>query len=375
MRRERPSHRVRSWLAASGFVAMLFGAATSAVAGDWYVDAQAPDCLNANGSASLPYCTIGEAVLAAASSDVIHVAPGSYFECVTLDKSLKLVGDSGASVTTVDGGGLGSVFVVTAAAAVEIEGLTITHGKARFGGGLHLDNGCGATVTSCVLTSNQAEAVDGLGTRLWSLGGGIYAGSSTLNIVDSTISDNSSNAGGGGIYFEGGAPFTTSGSVVSNNVAGGVDGYSTFGGGLDVQVAGYVRITETTIEANRLEGPDAFGGGGMYCDSNDARLDHLVVRGNFAPTGGGLFLSWQNSVLADSLLEGNSAVDEGGGAYVLGYSDLQRCVIRGNVCSGSRSWWVDGGGLAVAANVTDCRIEDNVVESKGGGEARGGGLC
>jgi predicted outer membrane repeat protein len=372
MRREQLSHRARSRLAATGFVATLFGGATPAVAGDWYVDAQAPNCVNADGSASSPFCSIGEAVVAASSSDVIHVAPGTYFECVMLDKSLKLIGDAGASVTTVDGGRLGSVFLVTAAAWVELEGLTITNGKARYGGGVNLDVGGSVTLTKCILVNNQADAVDATGAPLESRGGGVFASHATVAVAATTFSDNFANSSGGAILSDYGS-LTVTDSTFTRNVSGDSAGFAGGGGAINGSGDGSMVLTRSTFEANRSDNPNQYDGGGAIFSAVDLVADEIVVRANAGFSGGGIDAQ-HPMTLRDSTIEDNTAVWFGGGLSA-GGSTIERCSIRGNLATG---WQLDsgrGGGVAAGnSTITDCLIENNMTDSAYGTTADGGGL-
>jgi len=61
------------------------------------------------------YPTIQEAINNANEGDIIFVSPGTYYENVTLDRSISLIGMSGHN-TIIDGGGtaFGAVVYVTA---------------------------------------------------------------------------------------------------------------------------------------------------------------------------------------------------------------------------------------------------------------------
>ena len=73
------------------------------------------------------YPTIQEAVNSASPGQTIQVAPGTYYEHVTINKSLTLIGEKGA---TIDGSGGGNVINITTN-NISISGFTIQNG--RFG--------------------------------------------------------------------------------------------------------------------------------------------------------------------------------------------------------------------------------------------------
>ena len=112
-------------------------------------------------------------------------------------------------------------------------------------------------------------------TPLWPVtmpnhdGAGIYnGGTGTITITSSTITDNFTEAAGGGIYAVGGT-ITITDSTISDNTAhdgGGLysDGASDING-----LRSRVTITGSTIKDNLVEA----GGGGIN-NGGDAHLDH-----------------------------------------------------------------------------------------------------
>ncbi len=75
---------------------LLLAAATQpAPLSDLFVNANA-SCAAGNGSAAAPYCTINEAITAAAPGDVIRVAAGAYSETLVISKDLTVLGDEAA---------------------------------------------------------------------------------------------------------------------------------------------------------------------------------------------------------------------------------------------------------------------------------------
>ena len=81
--------------------------------------------------ADTDFATIQVAIDASSSGDTIMVAAGTYYEHVTIDKSLTLQGED-RETTIIDGGGTGNVVYVTAD-HVEISGFTVQNsGSAHF---------------------------------------------------------------------------------------------------------------------------------------------------------------------------------------------------------------------------------------------------
>jgi len=158
---------------------------------------------------------------------------------------------------TVSGGGLSRVFQVDAMVTASISGLTITGGKASYGGG-GVNNYGALALTNCTVSGNTA-----------SIGGGVLdfkGGTSTL--TNCTISGNSASYWGGGLYtfFDGTAALTK--CTVSGNSAGGGGGgvYSGYGASSAIKLA-------NTIVAGNTSGynPDVstFGGGVFISQGNN----------------------------------------------------------------------------------------------------------
>ena len=162
-------------------------------------------------------------------------------------KTLTIVGQ-GSSPTQVvaDGGGAGRVFQVTSSVTVIFKNMAIEHGKATnggnvggtaaLGGGVLIDGGQ-VTMSSASVASNSAVGATGAagkpaksvgqkggtgGNGASADGGGIYLATGTLNIVNSSISNNKALGGKGGKGGIGGG----AGGPGSNGSAGanGADG-------------------------------------------------------------------------------------------------------------------------------------------------------
>jgi len=79
--------------------------------------------------------TIQDAVNAAIDWDTILVAPGTYFENVTIDRTITLISQAGPEVTTIDGQNLDQVVLINSGVDhVVIEGFRVTHGNSYSGG-------------------------------------------------------------------------------------------------------------------------------------------------------------------------------------------------------------------------------------------------
>lgn len=332
--------------AATAFVSLE----PSAPLADLYVDAAAANCASGTGTVSAPVCSISAAVALAAAGDTIRIAPGTYVENVGIGMDLELIGMGGPDVTILDGGGTGSVVVVSVASTVRLQGLTLTGGSAPIGGGIDflgdlvlvnttitgnvatgyggggiggVGGGDALTLVGCEITNNSAPAGDGGGLLLWDAectmtrtlvegnsanyyGGGIeLLGNNTtdygLQVIDSTVRDNQATGGDGGGIFAGGNRFLLRGSTVSGNTA------SNAGGGVRVFGSGF-EIVNSTISGNTAD----YGGGlGTLGNLEPRSLQHTTITNNTALSGGGggVFSSSNgpdvemlNTILAGNLL-------------------------------------------------------------------------
>jgi hypothetical protein len=166
--------------------------------------------------------TIGHAISLATSGDAIKVAATTYTENLTIGLSLRILG-SGAKTTIVDGGGVGTVFIISSTTAhVTVSGLTIRNGWAPLGFGGGIRNSGTLRMIATTISANRASF--GCTQYCFARGGGIL-NSGTLTISSSTVSGNVAwswchghcQAFGGGIYNTG--KLTITNSTLSGNTA------------------------------------------------------------------------------------------------------------------------------------------------------------
>jgi hypothetical protein len=292
---------------------LLFAAVPAALASTtWYVDGVNGNDNNNCKSPQTACRTIGHAISLASSGDTVMVAPATYTENLTIGTTLKVTG-AGATTTIIDGGGVNTVVTISSA-AVTLSGLTVQHGDATLGGGIH--NSGTLTLNNSTVTQNQAKGVASSG------GGGIY-NSGILTINNSTISGNRSWAsryrplGGGGILNVGGI-LTIKNSTISGNNAHGFSGFVAEGGG--IYNAGTLTLNNSTLSGNSAGvAPGIYGfcdvpdGGGIYSQSETVTINNSTLSGNFAENchgygeGGGIYgnVTLQNTIVANSPYGGN----------------------------------------------------------------------
>src|SRR5438477_2112730 len=226
--------------------------------------------------ASDPFCTAG----------VCTINLGSALPNITANTEIDGPGADKLTVRPATGVNV-RVFSITTSGTVSMFGLTISNGVAvstagggilngtgtlnitncaiigntGFGGGGGIANIGGGTVNlvSSTVSGNQAGGTSG-NTTFFSNGGGIV-NSFTLNVTNSTITGNSTNADGGAIRHNSGTgTLNVTNSTISSNTATGGSGPSSNSGG-GIAALGTVNVKNSIIALNMASssGPDVIG--------------------------------------------------------------------------------------------------------------------
>ncbi|MBO7725475.1 MAG: hypothetical protein J6S40_03315 [Thermoguttaceae bacterium] len=184
-------------------------------------------------------------------------------------------------------------------------------------------------------------------------GGGIF-NQGTLTITNSTISGNTASYEGGGIYNEGML------TVVGSTISGNSSGYSRYGGGGIINLSGTVSVIDSTISENTSEGE----GGGIYNYEGVMTITNSTVSGNNSNTsgsgagGGGIFNIHATLTIIGSTISGNNSNSYGGrGGGINNWNNFYTgsestvtiidSIITGNTAAGSGGSG-GGGGLPTA---------------------------
>ena len=221
---------------------------------------------------------------------------------IVIDKDVVLDGQSNLIV---DGGGSHRVFFVEIATA-ELNRLTVTGGSAygvewerRQGGGIY--NIGFLTLTDCTVSGNTAEQYGGGIYNQWR---GVAPDNSTLEIRDSTVSGNTAEYGGG---ISNAGVFTIANSMVSGNTA------SRNGGGI------YNTHSSSVVDSTVMGNTAAEHGGGI--NGVGLTLVGSTVSGNAAELGAGAYFSGESTAV-NSTISGNTASARGGGIFHDIYGEL-----------------------------------------------------
>jgi len=213
--------------------------------------------------------TIGHAISLSASGDAIMVAAATYKENLTIPFNLTISG--AAQATIVDGRKAGAVVTIrNTSAHVSLSGLTIQNGSGSNLGGGGIYNAGVLTITNTTVSGNQSFDIPYPGGGL---GGGINnAGTLTLiqsTVSGNTTSRfrTGASAAGGGIYNSGNLTLTNS-TINGNTVLDFWPANWTYGGGI-ANENGTLQMNNSTISQNVTTYLTPFGtaygfGSGLY---------------------------------------------------------------------------------------------------------------
>jgi hypothetical protein len=247
--------------------------------------------------------TIQAGIDAAVDGDSVLVSSGTYIENVNFQgKNIVVYSENGAELTTIDGGGLGSV--VTFASQEDnaiLDGFTITNGRGilndenhYIGGGIICRFGSSPTLRNLIVEGNFV-------TGDTSMGGGIMCSyQSDALIEDVIIRDNAADYGGGFVAYRS-SPTLKRVEIYENNgrtTGGGVALWDSTTYFQDVLIhsntafylgAGFWAhdhaigvLNKVTIANNSCTGPPIYRGGGGIELSDGAwvKLVNSILWGN-----------------------------------------------------------------------------------------------
>jgi hypothetical protein len=182
-------------------------------------------------------------------------------------------------------------------------------------------------------------------------GGGIFNDGGTLEITNSTVSDND----GGGIFNDGGTLEITN-STLSNNL-------STNGAGI-LNDGGTLEITNSTLSNNVTffgGGNSGRGGGILNRGLSSATITGSTLSNNSAENnGGGITNDVGTLEITNSTLSGNDGTNNGGGIFNGGAATISNCTLSGNHS------FISGGGGGIR-NEGQLTIKNSIVANSPSG--------
>jgi CSLREA domain-containing protein len=315
---------------------------------------QVTNTADANGSCTPGNCSLREAIEAANANpgaDDVPVPAGTYLLSLgqlTVSDDVAVTGADEAS-TVIDGNNSDRVFHIQSSTVAEISNVTIQYGDAYpwIGGGI-LNYG-DLTLANSTVRRNRASDY-----LFQGIGGGIFNGAGTLNLINSTVSSNTVAGEGGGIFNSAGT-VTLTNSTVSGNNSGDA------GGG--ILNDGTLTLTNSTVSDNSALNDIFDGNGGGISNSGGLTLTNSTVSANYAgyyyppyfATGWGGGISNTGTVtMINSTVSGNRAYQSGGGISNANTVTLSNTIVADNEidnCSGS----VDSLGYNLADD-TSCGV-------------------
>ena len=287
----------------------------TALASTWHVDGVNGSDNNDCRSRKHACKTISNAISLTLPGDSIVVAPATYHESIFIPYTLNIIG-SGAKTTIVDPGGQQNQAAVVGSeprVPVTLSRMTFrgAAGLIDSGGGIYNCFGT-LTVLDSIITGNRIRG----GNGIFGYGGGIYnCPSSTLTLINTTVSDNSAEIGGA--ICNGGA-LTIINSTFSGNVArhrGGAIGNH-----------GFLVITNSTFSGNSSGSSGHAGGilnGGLFQSSGTLVVNNGTLSDNTAGEGrGGAIFNVKGStvVLRNTIVANNTGGNCHGTIISRGYN-------------------------------------------------------
>lgn len=341
------------------------------------------DAINGDGicetAAGNAQCSLRAAIQesnALGGADLITLPAGTYVNTRTLGITSDLtINGAGTSDTIIDGGAVSTVITtyLNPEINVEIKNLVIQNGRQDSGDTPNTGYGCGGlshyegtlTLSRVIVRDNLANFAGGICNQ------------SILNIEDSSISGNTTDAGGaGGIVNYAAGTLNILNSAIINNAALDQNYNTATGGG--IENGGLLYLTNVTLSGNSSQ----YMGGALHMFGGEAVLSNVTITNNTSGIGGALSnfnndpLSIKNSIIAN-----NSGEPFCNGKVIsLGYNlaNVTSCgfanddtnIIHADVGLGTRQ---DNGGPASthallptspaidAANPAGCTDQDDVV--------------
>ncbi len=186
---------------------------------------------------------------------------------------------------------------------VFLDQVTITNNTASFsGGGISIQSYATVTIQNSLI---QGNSVTGYAVMSTGDGGGIIASEgTTIQIINTTIKNNTAQYKGGGIASYG-ANFTIRNSTISNNQT--QNETNSYGGGIYAvpdNTNGSISLGNTTVSGN--SSPFV---GGMFVQFSSISLRNVTIAKNTANEVGGIYIDTPSSFsMANTIIADNNSI-------------------------------------------------------------------
>ena len=279
--------------------------------------------------------TIQDGIVAAADTDTVLVADGTYFEnidfigkAITVASNYLINADTLHIENTIINGsqpedpdyGSCAMFLSGEDTTSVITGFTLTEGTGCFvqslsanaGGGIFCDSSS-PKIVSNIVTNNSLDYTGGIGitnasspillnnvisynTATFSVGGVCIIYGSSPILVGNIIRENSAAGVGGGFLIESNCNPVLLNNIICNNTSG------TYGGGILITLNSSVDISYTSIYGNSA----SIDGGGIEIWSSTPIITNCTIYDNEAPGCGSQIDCWSGGLEAiNSIIGGN----------------------------------------------------------------------
>jgi len=176
-------------------------------------------------------------------------------------------------------------------------------------------------------------------------------------IANCTITNNSTDGSGSGIYLSGDAVIRN--NTITNNRATGILGD---GGGI-YSIASYASIVSNFIEGNY-----AFSnGGGIFVSGSSVLKNNIIMDNSVNGCGGGIYIYYGSPTIDNNGITSNSTDGSGGGIY----NEYGKSTMQGNIISTNSAELYGGGICNFGSNAV---IESNSVVNNSTADNWGGGI-
>lgn len=306
---------------------------------------------------------------AAVWNEIAVVPPNKH---VTLDGGYNATYTSKIGYSVVTNESTGPVFQINPGAKVYMQSLIIKggNGTGPGAGGVWALLST-AIVVNCVVTNCASQYGAGLnsagliiasnthvvGNFATKQGGGVFVrfGSAFHAHQNTLIRGNVSAQEGGGIFAQPGLVEVVN-STISNNTAATSDG-----GGIYAPSGVVVRVTGSALVGNQA----AVHGGGLFAEIADVVIRNSGIAGNNATNdGGGIKSQGGTLVISNSSIVGNTALWGGGGGVHSSFDVLR--VFDSSIGTLARPNAASSFGAGLAAQLSDVRLQNVTIEGNTG---------
>jgi len=204
--------------------------------------------------------------------------------------------DGNIATTTYDGGGLS----LNSADTVVVTRCDFVHNRAMWGAAIAVRDSNSVDLIDSTIDSNGGTDGEPNTPYKTHRGGGIYVYDGILTITASTISANEAYSGGGIYMIDGSPAITVLNSTISGNSA------ETSGGGVFVE-DGVATFNNATVTGNRATAVEGYNGdgGGIYNQGGATTVRNTILAGNIDPP-----TAW-NTISADDCGGAGGIVSDG----------------------------------------------------------------